>query len=147
MRQLLEFPVSSFDLFIIQVAKTIKTERLNVQRSHDAAEDDGLAQAVFGKVHGVRQISHETAREGIARPGGIEYCFEGIGRRTENALAAEHDGAVAPLFDDDRLRSHGLHALGCFYQACFARKLPEFRLVNSEEINFFERPLQGIKLA
>ncbi len=147
MGQGLEFPVSSLDLFIIKAAQAIKTEGLDVHRSHDAAEDDRLAQALFGKVHGARQKSHETAGECISRPGGIEYGFEGIGRRAENVLSAEHNCAVAPLLNHDRLWPHCLYGLGGLNQTCFTRKLPELRLVDGEQINLLERPLQGLKLA
>ena len=111
MRQPLKLPIPPFDLPIVQTAKPVKAESLDVHGRHDAAEDDRLTHARLGKVHGVRQVAHESPREGVTGARGVEHGFQGKRRSAENAAAAEHERAVAPLLDDNRLRPHGLHLL------------------------------------
>src|SRR5215472_15697958 len=81
-RELFKFLEARIDLLASEGAEAVYTEALAAEAAHHGTVDYGAAEFVRvdvfrTQVHtGARQRSHKSAREAVARTGGIEDIFQ-----------------------------------------------------------------------
>src|SRR6185369_9441980 len=90
----LEAPVALIYLAVLKGSQAVEAEILDIEGGHDAAEDDRLPDPVLRNVPGVRQVPHETAGKGIARPGRIEDFFQRIRRSGKDRILGKEQHPV-----------------------------------------------------
>src|SRR5580765_7541770 len=116
--ELVELFKSGIDFFTRERAEALHAEAFAAEASHDGpvnhrpaehAAADVIAfqtEAVFG------QVANESARETIARAGGIENVFEQVAGHDEIGVAAEQHGAVLAALDHQSMRSQVQNLVG-----------------------------------
>src|SRR2546426_8442351 len=92
-REPLECLEPAFYFLVVQLAQSIKTE-------------------LFAEIARASQVSHKAAGEAVPGAGRVLHLLERERGGGENAIAAEHEGAVLAALDDQR-RGPGLSDRAC----------------------------------
>src|SRR6516225_4235903 len=106
------------DFFTCERAQAVGAERLDDERTHDAAVEHGAFQNFPVDLLLRSQIAHESSSEGITGAGGILHFLDWQGRsaegmvaESESTFAKEDCRAVLSVLDNQSFRSHGHHFL------------------------------------
>src|SRR5437867_2708159 len=83
----------------------VDAELLHGERGADGAVEDRPAQGAVIKLPRPGEVAEQPARERVARARGIAHFVERVGRRPENAVRGEKQGAVLGALDDDGART------------------------------------------
>src|SRR2546426_7662766 len=89
-----------FYFLVVQLAQPIKTELFDCEGGHHAPEDDGPTERLFAEIARACQVSHEPAGEAVSGAGRVFHLLERERGSGEDAIAAEHQGAVLAALDD-----------------------------------------------
>src|SRR5207249_5958828 len=146
-RQSLEYLEPVFYFLVVQLAQPIKAELFDREGGHHAPEDDGPAERLFAEIACAGQVSHKPAGEAVPGAGRVLHLLERERGGGEDAISAEHEGAVLTALDDQR-RGPGLPNRAChLHEIRIATQRAGLPVVDDEHVHVLEETNERRALA
>src|SRR5579872_2178029 len=91
------------------------------------------------------EMADESARKSVSGACRIKNVLQRQSGRHKNLVLKEEQGAMFPFFDDQVTRTHLQDGPGCLNQRILAAELPCLAVVNHEDIDHRQQPVQIVK--
>src|SRR5437762_6122411 len=127
-----------------QLTEPIQTERLDVERGHDASVYHGLTNPLVLKIPGPGQVSQEPARKAVPGAGRIKNRLQGIGRRGKNSFTVERYRPIFSTLDDQDLRAPIDNPARRFDKIGLLGQLTGFTVINNQNVYLLQGFEQGL---
>ena len=91
-------------------------------------------------------MPHEAPREGVAGPRGVEDALQRIGRRREEGVVGQHQGAVLAALHHHHARPHPGDDPGGADEVRLAGQLAGLGVVDGDDVDLAEDAQEGLAL-
>src|SRR3989338_4847323 len=128
------------DLLFGKLADALDAEIFHAERGHHRAVGHGPAYHIeILPIGRSGEIPHETAREGVASPGGVHHFLYRVGGDGKDIVLEEHHRAGVAALNNNALRAHLHDQPGRLYQIVFPGELAALLLVDEEHVHLLEQ--------